>query len=301
MVSRRSLPWFAWLLVAAAWCPAGADSRRIAADGTVHRIDVETNQTTSKGTLLRHRRTLGVTTSDSLVVPGTDDGSCDREPAIEIDPQAGSVWLTWVRANASGSQIMLARFDGVAWAMPKAVSAPSGDLHEPQIRVAQNLVHLVWRQDGSSGTIFWRESVNRVGMDPAFGPEPLPVPSTISSGFNPDPPSDLSYFTGGVPGLTSGDPTRMVTWGVRDEPVPVGYIAVSQVAAGSPAPTQTDAHWRSGRMVVGGVSGSNLFYQWWSKEAGWSSVGAVPIDAVKPVPDAWRLVDDLISRGTAGP
>jgi hypothetical protein len=283
--------------------PARADSQKVGPEGTVHRLTSE-NWTSGggrvSGTALRHYRQYDDGTTASSLVPGTDDASADRDPAIEIDPATGQPVLVWSRNEGGGYQVYVSRFDGSAWAFPKPVFVQPGNGKSPDIRIASALIHVMWRQETSAT----RVSLDRTTLDRVFGPETLPIsdaglvppdglpsPNAAAS----DPPCGDAYFAAEVPPRTSGEGGRIQVWGVRDAPVPVDYAQGFLLPQDVRNVQQPRARWIHDRFVLSFNTAERFFYTIRSS-AGWSDLKTILLDASTSVSDARIQMEEMIRR-----
>lgn len=296
MKTMRSLVTIA-LLVAAPGV-VRADSQKLATDGTVHRIDVEvwtSPQGKAQGTALRHVRQKPTGGRDSALVPGTDDAALDQEPAVEFEGSSGQIIVVWSRWDGTGFQLYGARFDRGAWSAPRPLARIDGDQRAPQIRLDDKYLHVVSRRDRDGATAYYRTSYPRGSFDLAFGPELLPPdggPSSTSDATS-DPSGFSGYFGAPLPGRVSGEPPHVVVWGVRDEPVPVGYFQLFDLPLDARNPSQVEAKWIHGRFTVWFVSGDRFYYAT-RRSVVWSEFRVIDLSATVGPSDAKRLVTDML-------
>lgn len=286
--------------------PALADTRKLAADGTVHTIDVQTvGSGKNTGTALRHTRHGAGVAAQSVLVPGTEDVVIDREPAIEIDPVSGTLFLVWSRYDAGNFNIYISRYNGTAWSAASAVLKVSGDDVEPQIRITDNYVHVGWRQILSGQSSFYRMSFLSTTLTPAYGPErvrtddlwPVPADGASVSG-TPDPSQDEKIFAGIVFSSNSTEPGKSHLWGVRDEPVPIGYRECLLLPSAVRSAAGVEAGWLGGRFTFWFVSGSRFYYAT-RAEGAWSPTRAIDLAAGVSAADARWIVEDMNRRSAA--
>ncbi len=290
--------------------PARADSQKLGPEGTLHRLTVEdwTNDSGSlSGTALRHYRQYDDGTTESSFVPGTDDASADRDPAIEIDPATGQPVLVWSRNEGRGYLVFVSRFDGNAWSFPKPVFVQPDDEKFPDIRIASALIHVMWRQEAPGQTSAVRVSLDRTTLDRAFGPEPLAVSDTelVAPDGLPsfeaaasDPPCGEAYFAAEVPPRSTGkDDGWIHVWGVRDAPVPVEYSFGFQLPQDVRIEKQPMARWIQDRFVLSFNTPDRFFYTIRSGSA-WSDLKILLLDANTSVSDARIRMEEMILRPT---
>lgn len=302
--------------LAAAWLAttANADVQKIAPDGTVHRVDVEQFLSGGKvaGTALRHTRQMPGGAKDSSLVPGTDDPAVDREPALEIDPVTGAPLLVWSRNEGAGFDIVLSRFEGASWLPFVRVSSGGEDESQPQIGSGQRLVHVVYRQStGFQGVFqYYRWSLDRATLGAVYGPEQLPLdgvplvpPEGESSAGSDAPPTGAHvFFSGDLPALRPGDPGRIVVWGVRDDPVPVGFRQGFLLPADVKSVQQHRAGWLACRFGLWFTT-SGRFYYTTRVNGRWHEDRFVETSSGTAVSDARLQLEEMIQKadGCGGP
>ncbi len=309
MTGRRARRVGAGVALACAWLAtvARADIQKISPDGTVHRVDVEQYLSGGRvvGTALRHTRQGPSGAKESSLVPGTDDPAVDRDPAIEIDPVSGAPVLVWSRNEGAGFDIVLSRFEGGSWLPFVRVSSGGGDDLLPQVGPGKKLVHVVYRQSaGSQAPLsFYRSSFDRATLGPAYGPELLPldgfpyVPPEGESapGTDAPPPSDHVFFSSDVPALRPGDPGRIVVWGVRDDPVPIGFRQGFLLPSDVKSVLQHRAGWLACRFGLWFATGSRFYYT--TRVGGrWHEGRFVELSSTTSLADARLQLEEMIRK-----
>jgi len=282
--------------------PAYAGSRQLGADGTLHTVDVQTTGGRNASVALRYTRQPAGGTPVITIVPGTEDAVTDREPAIEIDPVSGQLVLVWSRYDGNNYNVFLSRFNGTSWSAPSAVLKAAGDDVEPQIRISAHYVHVSWKQVLNSQNSFYRQSFLSTTLAPAYGPEqvrtsdlwPVPTEGSAASATAPDPsPSDEIFSAVDIP--SGPDPGRCHIWGVRDEPVPIGYRECLYLPAYARAVSSLEAGWLGGRFTVSYVVGNRFHYATRANGA-WSPTRFLELTAGLSVNDARWIVRELNAR-----
>jgi hypothetical protein len=292
------------LLGAIATADTRADVQRIAAGGTVYRVQVEpwygSGNPRPSGTALRLVVQQHDGTVDSTLVPGTDDATIDRDPAIEIDGCTGTPVLVWSRGDAGGYDVYVARYDGGAWSAPRPVIAQAGDDGQPDVRVGFSLIHVLWRQDMQSQARLVRASLDRLTLKQAFGPELLPIPDAglLTDGDALDsaaatPPYFDAFFAAEVPSRPGPDPGHIVVWGVRDAPVPVDYCHWLTLPSGVSNVRNPFARYFRDRFVVSFDTAERFHYamRYWF---GWTDLRVVNLSSSVSAADARLQLEDMI-------
>lgn len=285
------------LAALAVGCPAAlaAAVQQIAPDAAVHRVEAVTVGKLPPMSALRHTVLRPDGTSATVLLPGTGDEALDAEPALAIDPVTGDVLVAWSRNEGQGFDIWVSRYHGGAWSPPLRVLDAGTDEVRPQIHVTASLVHLASR----SGDTYLRVSLDRATLQPAFGPEPLPVtgPTRVpgDGGSAVEPPPDQVFFASDVLPPTDTDPGRIVIWGVRDEPVPIDYVQVLHVPL-EIEPSNTSLVSRiEGSLTVTVPTTSRIWYTLCLQQS-WHSFGAVERDEEMTVSDVTLMLADMIRR-----
>ncbi|HEX4823454.1 MAG TPA: hypothetical protein VFV19_04020 [Candidatus Polarisedimenticolaceae bacterium] len=283
---------------ALAAAPARAEVQRIAADGTVYRVDVDTYNGSGKpsGTVLRTTRQRPRGGKDTFVVTGTDDAVVDRDPALEIDPATGKPVLVWSRNEGGSFNLFFSRFD-TAWSAPQMLLRFDGDELEPQIHLGDEYLHVTWRQSVGNSSAYWRASFDPATLQRLFGPERLPVDDAtpIPPEGGPEPataPTDSQYFCTSTLGRTMADPSRAYIWGVRDEPVPVGYHQSFVLPCDIHVINSQNAAFVGGRLTLW-ITTPNLVYYTTLANGRWADIRVVEITPQTSASDARLLIEDI--------
>jgi hypothetical protein len=296
----------ALLLEAAALAagPARADVQKITSDGVVHRVDVDAYVSAKgSGTGIRYTRQKPTGGRETSWVPGTDDLAADRDPVLEIEPSTGRPVLVWSRNDGAGFDLFIARLENGAWTAPRLLVHSAVDDLLPQLRYDDRYLQLAWRQQDPSGAVsFYRSSLDPSSWATSYGPERVPVddiaplpaggsPTTSSAG----PSMSATYFSGTLPALVPGDPTRSIVWGVRDEPLPISYHQVLLLPAEITSVSSIEAGFIGGRFTIWLVSGSKVYYTVLTATA-WSGMRVIELNAQTTPADARWQIHDLNRR-----
>jgi hypothetical protein len=283
--------------------PAQAETRKLAADGTLHTIDVQTVGGKNSGTALKHTRRGVAGAPVSITIPGTEDAVIDREPALEIDPVSGQLLLVWSRYDGTNYNVFFSRFNGTSWAAAKAVVKTDGDDVEPQVLISNHYVHVGWRQSvpGQLGA-FYRASLLSTTLELAYGPERIvtddlwsvPPEGANTPGVSDPSPSDR-IFAGVIYPSNTAEPGRCHIWGVRDEPVPIGYREIVTLPPTARGAGSVAAAWLGGRFTISYVCGSKFYYATRSNGV-WSPTRSVDLTAPVTAADARWSVADMNAR-----
>jgi hypothetical protein len=285
--------------------PARADVQKVTADGSVHRVDVDV-YTSAKGTGtgIRYTRQKPAGGRETSWVPGTDDVAIDQDAVLDVEPSSGRPVLVWSRNEGTGFDLYIARLENGAWTAPRLLMHGAGDDTLPQMRYDDRYLHVAWRQLDPSGSVsLYRSSFDPTSWAPIYGPERIPiddvapVPPSGSSTTGPAVPSmSFTYFCGAVPGALPGDPGRMVAWGVRDEPLPIGYHQIFSLPQDVTTVTSAEAGYIGGRFTLWFVSGAKAYYTVLTS-TGWSSLRLIELNAQTSAADARAQIHSLNKRG----
>jgi hypothetical protein len=224
----------------------------------------------------------------------------DREPAIEVDPVSGQLVLVWSRYDGNNYNVFMSRFNGTSWSAPSAVLKAAGDDVEPQVRIGDHYVHVSWRQVLNSESSFYRQSYLSTTLAPAYGPElvrttdlwPVPTEGSLAASGNDPSPSD-EIFAGVT--FTGPEPGRCHIWGVRDEPVPIGYRECVNLPPTARAANYVEAGWLGGTFTLSYVVGNRFHYA--TRVGGvWSPTRSLELNSGMTVNDARWTVRDMNAR-----
>ena len=284
--------------------PAAADTRKLAADGTVHTVEVVTTGGKSPIVSLKHTRRPVAGAVVSVTVPGTEDAAVDREPAIEIDPVSGQLFLVWSRFDGTNYNVFFSRFNGTSWLPPQAVARLDGDDVEPQVLISDHYLHVGWRQVVAGQSAFYRASLLSTTLGLAYGPEklvtsdlwPVPTDGAVTAGVSDPPTTTEKIFAGAIYPSNTTDPGQFHLWGVRDEPVPIGYREIVNMPPTARGATSLGAGVMGGRFTIWYVVGSKLYYA--TRASGtWSPTRSIDLTAGVSASDARLIVTDRNARG----
>ena len=199
--------------------------------------------------------------------------------------------------------VFISRFNGTSWSAPTSVLKAAGDDVEPQVRIGKHYVHVSWRHVLNSESSFYRQSYLSTTIAPAYGPELVrttdlwPVP-TEGSGSSRERvrPLALRRDLRRCDLQPSGpEPGQCHIWGVRDEPVPIGYRECVNLPPNARAASYVEAGWLGGKFTLSYVVGNRFHYA--SRVDGvWSPTRSLELTSTVSVNDARWIVRDLNSR-----
>jgi len=307
MMLRRTRPFRASLACVALAMGAAsfggtlqAGDRRLDGSGTLHWVTVETYQhpfvSFESDALVHHAQASDGALSQNWI-PGTDDPYDDRSPRLVIDPVTDRPIVVWVRDEGAGADLYLTRLAGDAWSAPRRLLSTTADESAPGVSVTRDRIHVHWYQDDGSGTEFHRAIFARRNAMLAHGPERIHVedaPLVSDKGGGPgapSAPSDLTYEGG----IEPGESGRIFIWGIRDEPVPVGYVLGFMPAEDATAPSDLSARELGGRMVLSYRSGSSLFYTI-EEDTGWTETRRLELGGEFDAAEARREIERSLMR-----
>jgi hypothetical protein len=306
MSATRALALAACLLAPLGAAPARAEVQRIAADGSVYRVDVDPWNQGGKatGTVLRATRQKAKGGKDQTNIPGTDDAAIDRDPALEIDPSTGKPIVVWARSDATGFNLYVSRYD-TAWSTPQLLVRQDGDDLEPEIRFGSRYLHVSWHQDIAGQTTYWRSSFLASTLEPVFGPERIPIEDAVSvppeggpSSGN-DPSQGNQYFCTTVYDRAPGGPDRAYVWGVRDEPVPFNYRESFLLPPEVHTVSSSEAGYLGGRFTMWLTTANKLYYTTFA-DGRWADMRLIELTGQLTAADALGQLAVLNERMTAG-
>lgn len=302
--NRRAFLGAAALVVATVSGTALAgDLQMITADGTVHRIVVSswTAPGGIAGTTVRHQIQGATGAKQTITVPGTDDAAVERSPALAIDRVDGSLVLVWVREEAGSTHLRIARWVKGAWTASTVLDGPRAGSGSPNLWVGTNWIHVSWSEPAGQGQTFWRAVHAKDGFTRVYGPElmttdvPL-VPASAAEATGVTMPEGLdAFFTYTSPGPTTTDPGRMYVWGIRDEPVPIGYAEGTEISTLGADTRDSGVRTFRSSLTLWYHTGDRFFYR--TRSSGvWGALRIVALDA-QTTPEAARLqVDEMLRR-----
>jgi hypothetical protein len=279
------------------------DLQLIAADGTVHRILVSswTAPVGVAGTTIRHQIQGASGAKQTITVPGTEDVAVERSPALGIDRVDGSLVLVWVREEAGSTHLRIARWARGAWTASTVLDGPRPGSGAPSLWVGAGWIHVAWSEGAGQAPTFWRAVYAKDSFAKAFGPEwmttdvPL-VPGAATEAPGATMPEGLdAYFTYTSPGPATTDPGRMYVWGIRDEPVPIGYAEGTEIATSGTDTRDSGVRAFGSSLTLWYHTGDRFFYR--TRTSGiWGTARMVVLDA-QTTPEAARLqVDEMLRR-----
>jgi hypothetical protein len=149
--------WILPLLAALFLVPcAGAAERVVASDGTVFTVDVMPvgGGASPDATALSFSILHPGGTTESGMVPPTEDALGDREPALVLSPGSGGPFLVWTRNDGLHDQIAFARLAGNAWGGMKYLTSGGRDHTRPQAGVdSHGIATVAWVESGGGGRV----------------------------------------------------------------------------------------------------------------------------------------------------
>jgi hypothetical protein len=301
----RALALLACVGAALVLAPARAEVQRLACDGTVYRVEVDTWVQSGRpsGTVLRSTRQRPKGGKDLSYIPGTDDAAIDRDPALEIDPSSGKPVVVWARSDAGAFNLYVSRFD-TSWSAPRLLVKMDGDDLEPQVRFDARYLHVSWRQDRAGQTTYWRSSFLSSTLEPAFGPERIPTEDAVSVSTDggladaTEAPAGTQYFCATLFDRV-GDPGRAYVWGVRDEPVPINYRQSFVLPPEVRSVTFAEAGHVGGRFTYWFTTNDRMYYTTLANGR-WVDMRVVELTAQTSVAEARLQLAVLNQRLTAG-
>jgi hypothetical protein len=293
------------LVVSSSPAVRAGDEMKIARDGTVHSVSAGFELAVGNSNPIVHVEQSPSGDSVTRVVPGTGT-SGNFHPAIELDPVTDLPVAVWMHVEHGEADIHLARFDGTEWSDPISVAPGRGDDVDPEIRIGQTLVHVLWRrQTSGGGVMLLRSSLDRVTLVTVLGPEhlstddvPLVYPEGSADGADSsaDSPDPEDSFV--VEEVWDGDPEIppvLIVYGIRDEPMPVGYRQGFILPPGTGDVTDPAAVWIGSRFVLSFVSANQLFYTI-HENGEWSDLRRINLDGGVSVAEARRELAEMLLR-----
>ncbi len=288
------------LCIPAAWAEG---PQKIARDGSVHRVaaGVESGMAIGQTNPVRHFEQNASGETVTRIVRGTEVG-WNFQPTLEIDPVTDEPVVAWTRLSGSDTDVYLSRYDGTQWSAPIGVAVDASEADaRPAIIVGLNLVQVVWERQSSKGGI----AVLRIGLDRAtlgvvFGPETLPTAgiSLIEPGVDqaaavPAPGEEL--FVSDVRLPYSGADRVVIVFGIRDEPMPVGYAQGFILPEDVTDVRNARATWLGDRILLSFVSGHQLLYTVYDN-GNWSALQRINLDALTPAAEARQQLVEMLER-----
>lgn len=285
-----------------------ADDAVMTTDGAVHSVTYERWQHSnlSSGTVLVHRIQFPDGNVLEQNVPGTDDYAPDINPVLDVDPVTDQPVLVWSRNEGSGFGMYLARFEETGWTAPALIHGEDDYDLEIQLRIRQNLIQVYWEKDRYPDVhIRRRLAIDRRDLQPVFGPEDLPindsgvgaVPATGEEhpDSTVDPTGDMAYFASNVPSLDPSNPVLIVVWGVRDDPVVVGYIQTFDLPAGVQNAQKVHTDWIADHFMVWFTYGGDLYYTF-QNEGTWSDFRLLEMEDGMTTAQAIDIIEQMLER-----
>jgi len=243
------------------------DQIEVAGDGTVHSLSTGFEFAVGNASPILHVEQSPFGDGITRILPGTDSG-VNLHPSIEIDPVTDLPVAVWTRVEHGDAEISLARFDGTEWTESIAVAPGRGDDVDPELRIGRSLIHVLWRRETAGGdVVLLRASLDRATLSPVLGPEHLPtegIPLVFPDG-SADAPAELpgpedSFVVEEVWDGGAGSPHVLIVYGIRDEPMPVGYRQGFTLPPEMDDVNDPSAAWIGSRFVLSFVVGNQLVY-----------------------------------------
>lgn len=291
------------LAVASVLCtPLWADDQiAIAGDGTVHSVSAGFEFAVGNAIRIVHVEQSPSGESVTRVLPGSDNGT-DVHPSIEIDPVTDLPMVAWTHVERGDAEIHLAGFDGTEWTDSIAVAPGRGDDLDPELRIDQNLVHVLWRRETAGGdVVLLRASLDRATLALVLGPEHLPTEGIplVSPDGSADAPADSpgpedSFVVEEVWDDDVGSPHVLIVYGIRDEPMPVGYRQGFILPPDMDDVNDPAASWVGSRLVLSFVVGNRLVYTV-LEDGRWSELRRVNLDGMSAA-DARGELESMLLR-----
>lgn len=290
--------------VAAAAVVCAAESQKIGADGTVHRVSLEPVDAAHalSGTLVRHKVQAADGQESSQIVPGTDDGAIESSPLLAIDPADGSMVLAWLRQEGGRSEVRMTRWRKDSWEEPIAPAGPSTRVEDFRVTVGNGWINLVWTESSSTGRSAWRGVYRTGDFRLEYGPESLPTDTVDTGSASPDPsggdprPDIVHRFVAlHLPASKPGEAGSIHLWGIRDEPVPIGYHEGHELGRDQDDVRDLGARWIGGKLTYWFHDGGRFQYR--SRQEGlWGAFQLVELDS-ETCADAARLqMEEMLRR-----
>jgi len=289
-------------LAAAGPTLAAGGTPRIARDGTVHRVVVESGMALGSASPILH---IEQSPSGETVTRTVAGNGWGLQPSLEIDPLTDEPVVVWARGASGETDIYVSRFDGAEWSAPLAVTAdPAGD-QKPSILIGSTLIHVIWErapEDGGSPQLYV-VALDRTSLAPASVPSALPTAGASvialqgeSRSTAASPASDEQLFVAET--QDSGAGRILIVFGIREEPMPVGYRQGFLLPSDILDVTDARATWSGARVVLSFVSGGDLYYTILDDGA-WTELRRVDLGPT-PTAEARQQIMDMLERAGTG-
>ena len=297
----------ATLIVALALAVPAAQAgsnQKIARDGSVHRVAAsgENGMGVGFSNPILHFEQDGSGEVVMRTLTGTETGR-NFQPGLEIDPVTDEPVAVWTRLEDGDADVYLSLYDGDVWSAPIAVAVDGSEQdRNPSVIVGLNLIQVVWeRESAKGGTSLLRIGFDRSTLGSVFGPETLPTAgvSLIDPGDGdqaaavPSPGEDL--FVSEVDSPDGGSDRVLIVFGIRDEPMPVGYLQGFILPQDVTDVTDSQATWIGDRILLSFVSGNQLLYTVYD-DGTWSEVRRINLDAQTSAAEARQLLVEMLER-----
>lgn len=284
---------------------AGAGDRIIGADGTVHRLSVESwPPDQGPGTAIRYTRQSAAGNVTSMLIKGTDDYPFDREPSLTLSPLTGNPVAVWARFSGVGFDLFASVFENDEWTPPRTILPPNPGRVRPRIKADDALLHVFWTHVDGNASRVARGSFRPDDLGLVLGPEPARVDcapyaagdGAEAAGAVGEPPIGDTYFAVEVPGRVQGEPPVLGVWGVRDEPVPIDFRVAFTLPEGARELRSADAAVISGRLAVWFEWSGGLWYSFDDGAGQFTPLRVIKREAGGYPSEALALLRELIDR-----
>jgi len=290
-------------LVAAGPALAAGGNPKIARDGSVHRVVAGGESGVALGSpnpILHIEQSPSGETVTRVVA---NDG-WGMQPALEIDALTDEPVVVWARLANGETDIHVSRYDGAHWSAPLAVTDDAAEDGEPSILIGSTLIHVIWQRAPESGgsSRLYVVALDRISLAPASAPSALPTAGvsvialqggTRSAAIGPAP--DERLFVGETQDSESG--RILIVFGIREEPMPVGYRQAFLLPPDIPDVADARAEWSGSRVVLSFVSDGQLCYTILDDGA-WTEMRRVDLGPVSTAEARQQIADMLERVGT---
>ena len=265
-----------------------ASDRRLDAAGSTHWVTVESYVAPGGAPkidlLVYHLTEANGTTLEEPIV-ATQDIYIDYHPSLEIDPVLNVPVIIWARNEGDGADLYISRRAASDWSIPRRILTSAPDESRPSFHITSQYIHLRWDRPTDSQVTYERIVLDRKTLTAISTPEAIesetagivPLLGNRNDGAADSMSSDLQYDGGFLADIDSGESDQAVVWGIRDEPVPIGYLRRFEIDPGVRSPQDFDIRWMSDRLVFSYSSSEELYYSVHELD-GWSETRSIPLD-----------------------
>jgi hypothetical protein len=285
---RRKCHLLLFLLTALLWTGVlQANDRRLDAAGSTHWVTVESyvapGGTQKIDALVYHMTDANGTTFEEPIV-ATQDMYIDDDASLEIDPVRNVPVIIWTRDEGDGADLFISRRDAGLWSTPRRIFTSAPDESRPSFRITYQYIHLHWDRPADSQVAYDRIVLDRKTLTSIMNPEAIqsetagivPLIGNRTDGATDSLPSDLMYNGGFLADIDSGESDQAIVWGIRDEPVPIGYVRRFEIDPDVRSPQSFDIRWMADRLVFS-YSSPELLYYSVHEINGWSETRSIPL------------------------